>query len=182
MEQKLSAIRQYLGTILNIKCKCDLTMSHISHGEFSCRTGAGDSVMFRARISGIPSRSASDMASLIRTWVQSGDASIKVGASRLQLDPTCDVSLDNLHAPDCVEKLTEKPAITSSIKTPTEKPTQKGTTGKTGNKSNGGSGGSSSADTVGILLGGIFAGLMLALLIVMVIIIVIWMKRIKSQS
>jgi deleted-in-malignant-brain-tumors protein 1 len=181
-EQKLSGIRKFLATVLNTQCKCNLTMSHISQGEFSCRAGPADSVTFRARISGTSSRSASDMASLIRTWVQDGDASIKVGASRLQLDPTCDVSLDNLHAPDCVEKLTEKPAITSSIKTPTEKPTQKGTTGKTGNKSNGGSGGSSSADTVGILLGGIFAGLMLALLIVMVIIIVIWMKRIKSQS
>ena len=153
-------------------------MSHISQGEFSCRAGPADSVTFRARISGTSSRSASDMASLIRTWVQDGDASIKVGASRLHLDPTCDASLENIHDLDCIkptEKTTQKPTETSTklpIKTPTEKPTQKEATGD----------GSSGTKAVGILLGAIIAGLLLALLIVMIIIIVMWIKKIKPQT
>ena len=174
MKQKLSAVRQYLVTVLNIQCKCDLTMSHISQSEFSCHTGPDYSVTFRARISGTSSRSASDLASLIRTWVQGQEASIKMGTARLQLDPNCDASLENIHAPDCVEKLTDEPAIT-----PTDKPIQEGVTG---NGNNGGNGGISSGDTVGILLGGIIAGLLLALLIVTIIIIVMWTKKIKSQS
>ena len=185
MKQKLSAVRQYLVTVLNIQCKCDLTMSHISQSEFSCRTGPDESVTFRARISGTSSRSASDLASLIRTWVQGRGASIKVGTARLQLDSTCDASLENIHAPDCVEKPTDEPAKTSTktpTKTPTEEPTQDGVTGKTQNGDNGGNGGISSGDTVGILFGGIIAGLLLALLIVTIIIIVMLMKKIKSQS
>ena len=169
-------------------------MSHISQGEFSCRAGPADSVTFRARISGPSSRSASDMASLVRTWVQDGDASIKVGASRFHLDPTCDASLENIHAQDCVEKPTEEPAKTSSkipTKTPTEKPTvetptkmatekptEKGTTGALGTDGDGGSG----IKVAGILVGGIIAGLLLAVFIVMIIVIVMWMKKIKSQS
>ena len=189
-------------TAVNIQCKCDLTMSHISQGEFSCRTGPADSIIFRARIRGTSSRSASDLASLIRTWVQSGEASIKVGTSRFHLDPTCDASLENIHAPDCVEKPTETPSTKAPTEppseTPTKMPTEKptlvtdetptkasdkpsgeGTTDKaTGNGGDGDSG----AKAVGILLGGIIAGLLLALLIVMIIIIVMWMKKIKSQS
>ena len=169
-------------------------MSHISQGEFSCRAGPADSVTFRTRISGPSSRSASDMASLVRTWVQGGDASIKVGASRFHLDPTCDASLENIHAPDCVEKPTEEPAKTSTkipTKTPTEKPTvetptkmatkkptEKGTTGELGNDDDGGSG----IKVAGILVGGIIAGLLLAVFIVMIIVIVMWMKKFKSQS
>ena len=170
MDQKLAGINQFLATVLNTQCKCDLTNSHISQGEFSCRTGLADSVVFRARISGTSSRSASDLASLIRTWVQNEGASIKVGALRFQLDSTCNASLENIHAPDCVETPNENPA-----KTPTEKQPEKGATG------NGGSG-DSGAKVVGILLGGIIAGLLLALLIVMIIIIVMWMKKNKSQS
>ena len=177
--QKLSDIKQFLATVLNTQCKCNLTKSHISQGEFSCRAGPADSVTFRARISGTSSRSASDMASLIRTWIQGGDASIKVGASRFHLDPTCDASLENIHDPDCMEKSTEKPTQkpteTSTklpIKTPTEKPTQKEATGD----------GSSGTKAVGILLGAIIAGLLLALLIVMIIIIVMWIKKIKPQT
>ena len=143
-------------------------MSHINQGEFSCRTGPADSVTFRARISGTSSRSASDMASLISTWVQGGNASIKVGPSRLRLDPTCDASLENIYGPDCPEKPKGKPTETSIKMLP----------GATGNDGDGGSG----IKVVGILLGGIIAGLMLGLFIVMIIIIVIWMKKIKSQS
>ena len=117
-DQKLSDIKQFLAEVLDPQCTCNLTMSHISQGEFSCRTGPADSVTFRARISGTSSRSASDMASLIRTWVQGGDASIKVGASRLHLDPTCDASLENIHDLDCMEKPTEKT---------TQKPTETST-------------------------------------------------------
>ena len=173
-DQKLSGIKQLLTTFLDTQCKCDLTMSHISQGEFSCRTGPVDSVTFRARISGTSSRSASDLASLIRTWVQSGEASVKVGASRLHLDPTCDASLDNIHALDCGEKPTEKPTETSTTK-PTTTPTKKPTTGNGGD-------GVSSAKAVGILLGAMIVGLLLALLIGIIIIIVMWMKKIKSQS
>ena len=179
VEQKLSAVRQYLVTILNIQCKCDLTMSHISQEEFSCRSGPADSITFRARISGASSRSASDLASLIRTWVQGEEASIKVRTARLQLDPTCDASLENMHAPDCVEKPTEEPAKTST-KNPTKTPTTKRTQDENGGK--GGSGGTSSGDTVGILFGGIIAGLLVALLIVTIIIIVTLIRKIKSQS
>ena len=164
--------------VLDDQCKCDLNMLHISQGEFSCRTGPDDSVTFRARISGTSSRSASDLVSLLRTWVLGGVASIKLGFSRFHVDSTCDAMLDNIHALDCGEKPTEKPTEPTTktpTETPTKNPSEKGLTGNRGN-------GDSGAKAVGILLGAMIVGLLLALLIGIVIVIVMWTKKTKSQS
>ena len=123
-------------------------MSYISQGEFSCRTGPADTVTYRARISGTPSHSASDMASLIHTWVQSGVASIKVGASRFQLDPNCEASLENIHAPDCVE--VTKPLTEVPTKKPNETPKPKPE--EQSNEDSGSSGGSSADEITCISL------------------------------
>ena len=133
-----------------------MTALHISQGEFSCRSGLTESVTYRARITGTPTRSASDMAALVQTWVQSGAASIKVGSSRLQLDPTCDSALDNIHALDCGAE----PEVTTD--------------------SSDGSESVSSAQVVGIMLGGIIAGILLTMLILLVAVIVIWWKKNNS--
>ena len=136
-----------------------MTALHISQGEFSCRSGLAESVTYRARITGTPTRSASDMAALIQTWVQSGAASIKVGSSRLQLDPTCDSALDNIHALDCGAA----PEVTTLV-----------------TDSSDGSESVSSAQVVGIMLGGIIAGIFLTMLILLVAVIVIWWKKNNS--
>ena len=171
-EQKLSQIRQSLMATLTSQCNCNVTTSHISQGEFSCRTGPTDTVTYRARVSGTSSRSASDMVELIRSWAQGGDASIKVGGSRFQLDPTCDATLDNIHAPDCGTKVTP----TQDTKG-TEQVTQKIVNG---NDDSGNNEGSSSAQVVGILVGGIIAGLLLALLIALTVMTVLWTRKQKS--
>ena len=174
-EQKLSQIRQSLMATLTSQCNCNVTTSHISQGEFSCRTDPTDTVTYRARVSGTSSRSASDMVELIRSWAQGGDASIKVGVSRFQLDPTCDATLDNIHAPDCGTKTTE---VTPEGTTKgTEQVTQKIVNG---NDDGGNNEGSSSAQVVGILVGGIIAGLLLALLIALTVMTVLWTRKQKS--
>ena len=106
-KQKLDDIRKSLVSILNAQCTCDITTSHISQGEFSCRSDPTDSVVYRARISGTPTVSASDLAALIRNWVEGGSASVMVGSLRLHLDPNCDATLDNIHALDCNQNVVE---------------------------------------------------------------------------
>ena len=171
-EKKLLDIRRFLASILDSQCKCDVTALHISQGEFSCRSGLTESVTYRARITGTPTRSASDMAALVQTWMQSGAASIKVGSFRLQLDPTCDSALDNIHALDCEVKST--PETTTDTIT-----TEKLVTGPNNDNSDE-SESVSSAQVVGIMLGGIIAGIFLTMLIVLVAVIVIWWKKNKS--
>ena len=177
---KLGEIQQSLAAVLNTQCQCDLTTSHISQGEFSCRTGPVDTITYRARLSGTASRSASDLASLVREWVAGGEASIKVGTSRLHLDPTCDASLVNIHAPDCAVVPVTQETTSDKETTPTKPVTEK-VVRNNGNDDNE-SDGTSSGQVAGILLGGIIAGLMLALLIALIIIIYIWMKKQNTKS
>ena len=112
------------------------------------------------------------MAALIRNWVQRGSASIKVGSSRFQLDPTCNATLDNIHAPDCAVEIEEKPNEKM-----TEKPTEQVTEKKSEDSSPG--------QTTGVLIVGIITGgLQLVLLgfIVLIVIIAVWIKLNKSKS
>ena len=169
-KSKLSEIKQSLQLILTTQCQCEITTSHITQSEFSCHTGPSNTITYRARISGTDTQSASDLASLLRAWVESGEASIRVGTSRLHLDPTCDATLANIHAPDC--------KVDDTI---TPKPTQvtdKEPTVDDGNNENG----ASSAEVAGILLGGLIAGLLLALLFTFIIIIYIWIYKRKKES
>ena len=73
-------------------------------------------IVYRARILGTSDYSASALVDLMQSWVDGGQASINVGVARLQVDPTCPVSLDNLLAPDCPLLPTE-PTTTSTVTT-----------------------------------------------------------------
>ena len=113
------------------------------------------------------------MAALIGNWVQDGSASIKVGSSRVQLDPTCNATLDNINALDCdqIEKPPEK-----VTETPTKQVTEeiKGSESKDN---------SSSSQTAGILAVALITGvLQLVVLIILLVIIVLWIKKRKSYS
>ena len=56
---------------------------------------------------------------MINNWVQDGSASIKVGSSRFQLDPTCNATLDNIHAPDCDQDVPTVPEMPTVTEPPT---------------------------------------------------------------
>ena len=92
---------------LNSRCRCGLSLAHISQAEFSCRkTEKQESINYRARIKGTSNRSASDLVALLQSWVQSGEASVLVSSSRFHVDKSCDAKLDNIRGLDCGSKST----------------------------------------------------------------------------
>ena len=80
---------------------CGLTIANIKDDKFSCHGGLTKQIIYRARIVGTDVYSAPGLVSLMQSWVGGGRASVMVQSSRLQLDPTCDASLDTLQSPDC---------------------------------------------------------------------------------
>ena len=58
-------------------------------------------MVYRGRILGSDSYSATGLVSLLQSWVQGGAAALTIDAARLQLDTTCDATLDNGDSPDC---------------------------------------------------------------------------------
>ena len=100
--QKISDIRTALLAYLNSQCLCNLNSSYVTNEELSCRQGLQDQISYRARIFGTNTYSAGGLVQLLQAWVGTGTASIRVGVSRLEADPSCPVFLDNLNAPDCL--------------------------------------------------------------------------------
>jgi len=167
----LAELQQFLAAILNSQCKCGVTPSHISEGEFSCRRGSGDSINYRARIKGTSSRSASDLVALIQSWVQGGQASVHVESARFSLDPSCSAALDNIHALDCgSQPLTPTEPPSQSVSRPPQQETPY-TQSLVDNSES-----MSSAQAGGFVLGGIVAGVLLVLMIVFIVVLVM-LKR-----
>ena len=152
-EETLAELQQFLASILNSQCKCGVTPSHISEGEFSCRRGSDDSINYRARIKGTSSRSASDLVALIQSWVQGGQASVRVQSARYEVDNSCNAFLDNIHALDC------------------------GTSKQSPSQIAGGDDSVDGAQVGGIILGAFIAGVLLALLVVFIVAIILWKKN-----
>ncbi len=133
-------------------------------------------IVYRARILGTSSYSASALVELMQSWVDEGQASVNVGVSRLQVDPTCPVSLANLLAPDCPVLPTEPPttsttsttaAVTSSSTSepPTstsEPPTSPSTPQRVSKEA------ISAGEIGGIVVGIVIAVLLLVLIIILV--------------
>ena len=176
--------------ILNARCKCGLTLTDISEGEFSCQKSRSEefmraseseeeSINYRARIKGTNNRSASDLVALLQSWVQSGEASINIQSVRYYLHPNCETTLDNIHALNCgTQPLTPPPSPSPATKPPTEPQTKGPTEDKNvGGKDN--SGGSNSAQVGGIILGGIIAGALLVMIVLIVVVIILWKKSPK---
>ena len=187
----LAEFQQFLASILNSQCKCGVTPSHISEGEFSCRRGSDDSINYRARIKGTSSRSASDLVALIQSWVQGGQASVHVESARFSLDPSCSAALDNIHALDCgsqpltpteppSQPLTHMPPSQPPTEPPSQsasKPPQQQAPSKQSSVSSNDRGETvSSAQVVGVIIGGIMAGMLLVLLVVLIVALIM-LKR-----
>jgi hypothetical protein len=69
-------------------------------------------------IIGTDTYSATNLVSLIQSWVASGSASITVFSSRLRFDKDCTTFLDNLNQPDC--PFSTEPQQTATAPKPTE--------------------------------------------------------------
>ena len=97
-DDKLNQIKESLLQTLLSLCQCQ---PQLSQAEFSCRTGPPNTVIYRARITGTSSQSASEVAAIIGAWVKADKGSVKINHLRLHLDPACDPTLENIHGPDC---------------------------------------------------------------------------------
>ena len=82
-------------------CSCALTPTHVTDEVLSCRAEAVHQTVYRGRILGSDSYSATGLVSLLQSWVQGGAAALTIDAARLQLDTTCDATLDNGDSPAC---------------------------------------------------------------------------------
>ena len=128
-------------------------------------------IVYRARILGTSNYSASALVELMQSWVNGGQASVNVGVSRLQIDPTCPVFLDNLIAPDCSPPTTETPTtpttsssttVTSTSEPPTSGPNAQPRVGNN--------------DTISAgEIGGIVVGVLIAVLLLVLIILLAWL-------
>lgn len=176
--QKISDIRTGLLTHLNSQCLCNLTTSHITNEELSCRQGLQNQISYRARIFGANTYSAAGLVQLLQAWVGTGTASIKVGLPRLEVDPSCPVILDNLLAPDCPPRMTQPTATTARTVSTTVSSETTGTTGttpSTGTTPPTGTVPGVTADVVigisGGELGGILVGVVIAVLLLALIVL-----------
>ena len=168
-EEILAELQSSLASILNSQCKCGVTVSHISEGEFSCRRGSDDSINYRARIKGTSSRSASDLVALIQSWVQGGQASVFVEGTEFYTDPSCNAALDNIRAEDCGPQ-----PITPTLppQPPTEPPSEsdlKPPQQQTPFNQPPAGGAARSAQVGGIIIGGIVVGVLLSLMVAFII-------------
>lgn len=195
---KIAAIRTSLLSYLNSQCSCDLTPSYITNEELSCRQSLRNQISYRARIIGTDSYSANGLQDLLQAWVATGMASVTVGVSRLEIDRSCLVFLDNLNAPDCPPGNTVPPSTETPV-TVTTQPTTKPVTTKSTTKPPGGTTqppvtvttkstpkivtetiqGISGGD-----IGGIIVGLVIALLLVVlvVLLVLVILKKWNSTS
>ena len=123
-------------------------------------------IVYRARILGTSDYSASALVDLMQSWVDGGQASVNVGFSRLQVDPTCPVSLDNLLAPDCPLLPTEPTATSTSVivtsPSTSEPPTSPSTPPRV-----------SKEEVSAGEIGGIIVGVVIAVLLLVVIILLV---------
>ena len=101
-EQLLNVRRAIIQELDTRVCpSCGLTISNIRNDEFSCHGGLKNRIVYRAMIIGTDTYSATDLVSLIQSWITSGSASITVFSSRLRFDKDCTAFLDTLNDPDC---------------------------------------------------------------------------------
>ena len=82
-------------SMLNTQCPCSLPPNHVFDGEFTCDQEKPQSVIYRAQLRGNNANDCNNLTNYLRTWV-TGSASIKVQGNRLNLNPTCDVAIDNV--------------------------------------------------------------------------------------
>ena len=148
---------------------CGVTAANVRDDEFSCRRGLTKQIVYRARIVGTDVYSAPGLVSLMKSWVDTGRASIRFQSSRLHLDPACNPSLDSLKSPDC--ELGERRQ--------TELPPKPTDSAHTQAVSKGAAqGGASPGEIGGIVVGGVIAAL-LVVLIVLLIVVIAW--KLKSK-
>ena len=115
-------------------------------------------VIYRGRMLGTDSYSATGLVQMIGDWVQSVQGSIVVDSALLDLEAQCETVLDNPMAPDCTVTIptTATPTTVGSDNTPSLKPEA-----QSGNNLSGGA------------VGGLVLGLIIAVLLVIFIILLV---------
>ncbi len=153
---KLSHLRLSLVNALNILCGCSLTDQHISDEELSCRGGLRTQIVYRGRVKGSDHYSADDLVGLLQSWANTGEASVMVGVSRLDIDPTCPIFMDNINAADCAPPLpTGPPKPTDRVEPQADKGHDDMRSGEVG----------------GIVIGAVIAALFLTLIVLVAILL-----------
>ena len=90
---------------MNARCQCLLiTSTDISNHVFHC-TDDDRVVLFRAELSG--TFNCTDAITHVEDWVQSGQASVVIRNSRIEVNPNCVVEIQTFSSPlDCMESTT----------------------------------------------------------------------------
>ena len=88
---------------MNARCQCSLiTSTDISNREFRC-TDDDRMVLFRAELSG--TLNCTDAIAHVEDWVQSGQASVVIRNSRIEVNPNCAVEIQSFsNPPDCTSE------------------------------------------------------------------------------
>ena len=99
----------------NLCPACDLGDNNIRDGVVSCHQTKSDqlNIVYRARMIGTESYSATDLVQLLAKWTATGQASFLVDSIQLRVNSQCETNLDRLSAPDC--ELQEVPTTMNPI-------------------------------------------------------------------
>ena len=145
-------------------CQCGFTAGHIDStaSGFQCSSFQSSLVLFRSKLYGTASRTASEVIADINQWISS-DVSIVVLGLILEIDPTCPVLISTFSDPEC--QLATSPPSGTSVTTSTEVP----------------SGTSTTTSTEAIIAGVVVGIVIIAIAVVVVVIAVIIIRRRRSS-
>ena len=105
--EKLADITSSIISAVNSRCRCSLTVDHISTEHFLC-TSDEQVVLYRAELSGRPD--CAQVLSYIQQWVNGSQTSILVQGNSLEVYPNCPIRVQSLTAQtDCVRSTTPGP-------------------------------------------------------------------------
>ena len=168
-DQLLKIRKAIIQELDNHVCpSCGLTISNIRNDEFSCHGGLKNRIVYRAMIIGTDTYSATDLVSLIQSWITSGSASITVFSSRLRFDKDCTAFLDTLNDPDC--PFNAEPQQTATAPKSTESVNMAPTASSHHVRA---------AEIGGLLIGAI---IIILLAVLVLVIIIVAMKKYKCKS
>ena len=108
MEFLWKSIKRSIGSSVNSRCQCSLTVNHITNEHFLC-TSDQQVVLYRAQLSGHPD--CARVLSYIQQWINGGQTSIVVQSNSINVDPYCPIEVASLTAQADCERST---AVTDS--------------------------------------------------------------------
>jgi len=145
-------------------CHCVFTEGDIDStvSGFKCSSFQNSLVLFRSKLYGTASRTASEVITHINQWI-SGDVSIIVLGLILEIDPTCPVLISSFSDPEC--QLATSPPSGTGATTSTEVPSGTNTTTSTE-----------------AIAAGVVVGIVIIAIVVVVFVIAVIITRRRSAS